>query len=155
MCGSLHKITWPDSVLSGTSASYSRIDNLNQTQIGLGLTIYPLANQNLYIDNLIIRQKESEIWRSLFKQRLGFRLSNQIWLEGWYATGAMRYFNEQNAFIVFNSPNIIDLRYGGGFTYIIKKSTLYLHVIKEQKEEYSTETSFSYLDFIIGLNIKL
>ncbi|MCK5368154.1 MAG: hypothetical protein KAQ62_06360, partial [Cyclobacteriaceae bacterium] len=137
-----------------TSASYSRIDDLNQTQFGVGLTIYPLANQNLYIDNLIIRQKESEIWRSQFKQRLGFRLSKQIWLEGWYAAGAMRYFNEQNAFIVFNSPNIINMRYGGGLTWLIKKSTLYLHVIKEEKEEFDTETPFSYLDFIVGLNIK-
>ena len=137
-----------------TSASYSRIDDLNQTQFGVGLTIYPLANQNLYIDNLIIRQKESDIWRSQFKQRLGFRLSKQIWLEGWYAAGAMRYFNEQNAFIVFNSPNIINMRYGGGLTWLIKKSTLYLHVIKEEKEEFDTETPFSYLDFIVGLNIK-
>ena len=137
-----------------TTASYSRIDGLNQTQFGVGLTIYPLANQNFYIDNLIIRQKESEIWRSQFKQRLGFRLAKQIWLEGWYAAGAMRYFNEQNAFIVFNSPNIMDLRYGGGLTWLIKKSSLYLHVIQEQKEEYETGTSFSYLDFIIGLNIK-
>lgn len=137
-----------------TSASYSRIDDLNQTQFGVGLTIYPLANQNLYIDNLIVRQKESEEWRTQFKQRLGFRLSKKIWLEGWYAGGEMRYFNEQNAFIVFNSPNIINMRYGGGLTWLIKKSTLYLHVIKEQKEEYTTETSFSYLDFIVGLNIK-
>ena len=137
-----------------TSGSYSRIDGLNQTQFGVGLTIYPLANQNFYIDNLIIRQKASEIWRSQFKQRLGFRLAKQIWLEGWYAAGAMRYFNEKNAFIVFNSPNIIDMRYGGGLTWLIKKSSLNLHVIKEQKEEYETETSFSYLNFIIGLNIK-
>ena len=136
------------------TGSYSRIDDLNQTQFGVGLTLYPLANKNLYIDNLFVRQKESEIWRSQFKQRLGFRLSKQIWLEGWYAAGAMRYFNEQNAFIVFNSPNIINMRYGGGLTWLIKKSTLYLHVIKEDKEEYETGTPFSYLDFIIGLNIK-
>ena len=54
----------------------------------------------------------------------------------------------------FNSPNIIDMRYGGGLTWLIKKSSLNLHVIKEQKEEYETETSFSYLNFIIGFNIK-
>lgn len=137
------------------SGSYSRIDDLNQSQFGVGLTIYPLANQNLYLDNRIIRQKESEEWRSQFKQKLGFRLSKQIWLEGWYAYGDMRYFSEQNAFIVFNSPNIINYRYGGGLTWLIKKSTLYLNVIKEQKEEYETGTPFSYLDFIIGLNIKL
>lgn len=137
-----------------TSASYSRIDYLYQTQVGVGLTIYPLANQNFYIDNFFIGQNESEIWRSQFKQRLGFRLSRQIWLEGWYAIGAMRYFNEQNAFIVFNSPNITKYRYGGGFTWMIKKSIFYVNVIKEQEEVFDTKISYSLLDFIIGLNIK-
>jgi len=138
-----------------TNGSYSRIDNTYQYQGSIGLTVYPLANLNLYIDNMFTIQYESESIHSSIKQKLGGRILERTWLEGWYAYGDMRYFNEQNAFIVFNNPNIIHYRFGAGIIQGLGKHLLYLNVIKENKEEYETGIDFSHFDIIIGLKIKL
>jgi len=135
--------------------SYSKIDFTYQYQGSIGLTIYPLANQNLYIDNMFTAQHESENIHSSIKQKLGGKVLKKTWLEGWYSYGDMRYFNEQNAFIFFNNPSIIHYRYGVGLIQGLGKHLLYLNVIKEYKEEYETRIDFSHIDVIIGLKIKL
>lgn len=138
-----------------TNLSYSKIDDTHQYQGSIGLTIYPLANQNLYIDNMLTVQSESENINSSIKQKLGGRILKKTWLEGWYSYGDMRYFNEQNAFILFNNPNTIHSRYGVGLIQELGDHLLYLNVIKENKEEYETGIDFSHIDIIIGLKIKL
>ncbi len=137
------------------SGSYSRIDREYQYQGTLGLTIYPLANLDLYIDNRITAQYESDAWHLSVKQKIGGRVLKKTWLEGWYSYGDMRYFSEQNAFILFNSPNTMHYRIGGGIIQGIGKHTLYLNVIEENKEDFTTGVDFSHLDFIIGINFNL
>ena len=136
-------------------ASYSRIDQEHQYQGSLGLTIYPLANLNFYIDNLATVQYESGGYHPAIKQKIGGKVLKKTWLEGWYSYGDLRYFNEQNAFVVFNTPNTIHNRIGGGIIQGMGKHTLYLQVIREYKEDNPTGKDFSHLDFIIGVNFNL
>lgn len=134
------------------NASYSKIDEKYQYQGSLGLTIYPLSNLNLYIDNFFTIQNESDNNHASIKQKIGGRVLKKTWLEGWYRYGDMRYFNEQNGFILFNSPNTMHYRIGGGIVQGMGKHTLFLNIIKEYKEDYETGIDFSHLDLIIGIN---
>ncbi len=137
------------------SGSYSRIDQEYQYQGTLGLTLYPLANLDFYIDNQLTVQYESDDYHPSIKQKVGGRVLKKTWLEGWYSYGDLRYFNEQNAFIVFNTPNIMRYRIGGGMLQGIGKHTLYLNVIREYKQDYTTGVNYSHLDFILGINFHL
>jgi len=132
----------------------SNLSNLVQLQVNAGMAFYPLGNLNLYMDGRIIYHKESSEQTMGGRYMLGGRISKTTWLEGWYTHGSMRHFSEQNGFIVFNGPNIVNSRLGTTLSQLLGKHMLYLTFIREDKTEIDTDIDFCHYDFIVGLNIK-
>jgi len=141
--------------------SYSNLNNAKQIQNGLTIVYFPLGNLDLYsVTDLTLHSEKKDdvtgnppgtfISRGLIKQKIGFKAADKLWLEGFYFFGNGVNFHEDNAFVVFNTENIINNRFG--FNIIspispkIELSLRYQYYKQEVPElVYDTPSSYNYL----------
>ena len=135
--------------------NWSNINNSDQMQVNAGLVIYPLGNLNFYLDNVFIYQNDSAINQLGGRHLAGGRIGKTSWIQGWYAYGPMRYFNEHNGLVVFNSLNTINQRMGLSFIQLLGKHEITFHFIRENKTEAVSNLDFIHNNFVLGLNFKL
>lgn len=107
----------------GLFSTFSNINNYSQLQTGLNLLWTPKGNLNLYTNTTLVavteNQKQgidfanfSKNTRFVVNQSLGFKVLPKLWTESFFAYGDMRNFNEKNAFVVYNSADAIQMKWG-------------------------------------------
>ncbi|HPE57511.1 MAG TPA: hypothetical protein P5514_05325 [Bacteroidales bacterium] len=101
----------------GFTGSYSNLNGLTQYQGDLSLSWFPGGNLNFYGTSRLTGafEQENQKLRFLFYQSLGFKLSEKLWAEIYGTFGEMVNFNEANAYVVFNSGDILKFRAGVNF----------------------------------------
>lgn len=101
----------------GLTGSYSNLNGLTQYQGDLRLSWFPKGNLNFYgISRFTVAlEKQSEKFRYMVHQLVGFRLTDHFWLEAFASFGEMTNLNESNGYIVYNSGDLIKFRAGANF----------------------------------------
>ncbi|MGB9696885.1 MAG: hypothetical protein ACP5P3_06280 [Ignavibacteria bacterium] len=91
----------------GLSNSVSNMNNNNQRQSSLDVTLYPKSNLNLYlVSNFILHRNINTnnyaVERGLLRTKIGFKLLNKVWAELQYTFGTIVNYSEDNYYIVYN-----------------------------------------------------
>jgi hypothetical protein len=96
----------------GLSSSYAQLNSFNQLQVGLSASYLPLANNNLYGTTNVVLLNENNENRIIVAQKLGAKIISRLWVEAAITYGNLQNYNENNAFVVFNTGDKILYKYG-------------------------------------------
>jgi len=106
----------------GLNSTYAKLTaSGNQFQIGASLTWFPFGNLDLYSTTTITHFSSGNQNRIIFDEALGGRVLPKLWIEGSITAGNLSLFNEKNAFVVYNLPEIIRFRCGANLIYTLSK----------------------------------
>ena len=114
-------------------ATYSNLNNSKQFQIGISGTYFPFGNLDLYSNTTIAllnkkadvvipgsgSNKENHI---IFDEMIGAKIINNLWLEASVSIGNLAYYNEKNAFIVYNIADKINFKTGISAIYSLNQN---------------------------------
>ena len=93
----------------GYSALLSNLNGGKQMQNTFTIIWYPLGNMNLYnVSNLVLHSsKDSDssnnITKFIFDEKVGFKVSNKLWIETVLTAGNIFNYSEGSAFIVIQT----------------------------------------------------
>ena len=138
-----------------TDALFSTITDTSVQQFDAQLGLNPLGNMNLYsISTATVRKRPNESAFN-FRQILGCKIQNSIWLEGNITLGNFNDLLENDGLYIYNAIDR-NLFKGGLSTYITitPKCTLSLGYTMEQRELKSTTTNFIQHSITGGLSWK-
>ena len=104
----------------GINGSYARLGSMgNQKQFGTSITWYPFGNLKLYNTGSLTGLLLGNTKRFIVDEAIGGRILPKIWLEGTFTKGDMSYYNEKNAFVVYNQSETIIYRIGANLIYTL------------------------------------
>lgn len=126
----------------GMQLSSSNFLEVNQKQMEFSTTLYPLGNSNLYLTSTFNYLQDS-ISRIVLNQKIGFKLSKRIFIDGEYGTGDFTNRISNGGFIVYNSLDKITEQYGINLHVFNKKRMEFVVSYYQQK---STGTVLQYLN---------
>ncbi len=110
----------------GISSGVSRLNNADQLQNSLSIVWYPLGNLNLYFVNSYILHSNKEkgeknyLTRFLYYAKVGFKITDALWVESNFTSGDIYNYFENSAFIVYN--NIEKIKYKYEMTFLLPLS---------------------------------
>ena len=117
----------------------SSISNLNaelQLLPLIGVDYYPFGNTNFYLGTeiayQIAPQAENYDPGFIFKQKIGIRLFKTMWLEPFMQYGAVSNLVDEDAFVIYNNPDVINYWYGGKLNVNLHKSGISIYLIYQQ-----------------------
>ncbi|MCD4730586.1 MAG: tetratricopeptide repeat protein [Bacteroidales bacterium] len=117
----------------------SSISNLNdnlQLLPLVGIDYYPFGNTNFYLGTEIAYQIEPDAENYdpgfIFKQKIGISLFKTIWIEPFLQYGEVSNFVDEDAFVIYNNPDVINYWYGVNLNLDLYKSGLTLYFIYQQ-----------------------
>ncbi len=136
-------------------ALFSNITDTSVQQFDAQLGLNPLGNMNLYSISTAIIRKRPNGSAFNFRQILGCKIQNSIWLEGNITLGNFNDLLENDGLYIYNAIDR-NLFKGGLSTYITitPKCTLSLGYTMEQRELKSTTTNFIQHSITGGLSWK-
>jgi tetratricopeptide (TPR) repeat protein len=114
------------------SLSFSNLNNIYQSQAGLSFGIYPLGNLDFYSFTSatgffqgpgvgsMFRSKLSEK-RIIISETIGGKLYKNLWGTASFYYGNMQNFNDKNAFVVYNTTDIINYKLDISLLFVISK----------------------------------
>ncbi len=109
----------------------SYLNSATQILPGIGVNYYPLGNTNLYIGAEFLYQftnKDTEYTPvPIIKSKVGVRLFKSVWLEPFMLYGKSNNLVDEDAFVVYNSPNTLNYWYGTNLNINLKKNRLLLY----------------------------
>lgn len=106
----------------GLSGSVSELTSKGkQYQAAASFTWYPRGNLNLYTATTITALKAGNERRLIYDQVAGGKIAPKLWLEGTATVGNLAFFNEKNAFVVYNLPGHIVFRGGVNLIYMLNR----------------------------------
>lgn len=114
--------------------SISNLNGLKQRETGASLTWYPKGNLNLYSSSTLTSFSDRSRKNIVFDQMVGFKVHNNIWLEGFATLGDINNFTENNGFVVCNNPDIIKFRCGLTPIFVFKRFDFSIHYQYQSKE---------------------
>lgn len=125
------------------NGSFSYLNNNHQSQIGLSFKSFPYGKTSFYTNTDLVLQNQNKVSNLIFSQLLGGGIYKNIWLEGFGTYGRMSNYNEQNGFIVYNNPDVIEYKFGAEFKYYFPfNMTAYLAYEFQQREKNYTVYSY-------------
>ncbi|MCX6231554.1 MAG: hypothetical protein NTZ33_08420 [Bacteroidetes bacterium] len=115
----------------GIFGTYSNLNKGTQIEGGLSLTYFPFGNLDLYSNTNLtcFFQKKSSTQgqgsiketRLIFDQMIGFKVFSKLWTEASVTIGQMENYNEKNAFIVYNIPDVLKFKAGLSLIYSLSE----------------------------------
>ncbi len=104
----------------GINGSYAKLTSTgNQKQVGTSITWYPFGNLNLYATTALTGFFQGNNKRLIVDQSIGGRILPEVWLEGTFTGGDLSYYNEKNAYVVYNLTETINYRLGANLIYTL------------------------------------
>lgn len=95
------------------SGTYGDFGHMVHQQISLAGYVYPLGNLDLYTKTGITHMWNENEGRWIFHQMVGWSPMEKLWLEASGTFGQLQDYAEQNAFIIYNSPEEINYKMEG------------------------------------------
>ena len=115
------------------SFTVSNFDKVVGTQYipGLGVKWYPFGNTNLFIGaevNYIFTDSVPDYNPGfVYKADIGVKLFKTVWLQPFMLYGETRNFTDEDAFVVYNSANVINYWYGINLNTLLLRDKLFLY----------------------------
>jgi len=130
---------------TGTSLSYSNLNNSEQIQAGLFFDFFPFGNLNLYSNSALYLVHESKELRPIFKQSLGFKVCPRLWMQLAYTGGDIKNMNFENGLIIYNSTATLKSRFSAdAFVLLSRRLSLQLqYAWQNQFDEYLESVDFN------------
>ncbi len=100
---------WVD---AGLAYGWASINQMNQHQGTASLTLYPLLNQNLYLQSVFTYQVDNSVANNIFYQKAGVKVTKILWLEGYGSIGDMRNIQDMDGFYLYNTVDKLTSRIG-------------------------------------------
>ncbi len=142
--------------------SYSSLNKAKQIQNGLTVVYFPFGNLDLYSvsdfvvhseskDDTLLNPSGSYLTRGIFKQKIGIKVIDKLWLEAFYMFGNAENYHEDNAYVVFNSVNVMNNRFGinliSPITSNLQLSLRYQYYKQDVPELiYQTATTYKFIE---------
>ena len=142
--------------------SYSSLNKGKQIQNGLTIVYFPLGNLDLYsVTDLVVHSENKEdtlinpsgsyLTRGIVKQKVGVKVIDKLWLEAFYMFGNAENYHEDNAYVVFNSVNVMNNRFGinliSPITSNLQISLRYQYYKQDVPElVYETATTYKFIE---------
>lgn len=128
-------------------ASFSNLNKTTQKQAGLTISTFPFGNLNLYTLTTLTLHNERNSGNLVFEQKAGGKIFNFLWIDGFITFGQIKNYTEQNAFVIHNMTDAVNMRYGGSLIFTAKKIQF---TCKYQKQELTAD----YLFYKTGVETK-
>ena len=133
----------------GPAFGYSRLNENEQLQLSFDMNVYPFANLNLYTFSGFVTTYENGRLYPHFKQVIGGRVTNWLWLQGGFQGGEIRNAHHENGLLVFNMAGRIRTR-----------SSATVYIPGGEKFNFSLEYNFiqqqdDYLEYTDNVNYTL
>lgn len=90
-------------VMPTLSLTYSNLYHLNQIQGEFSFTYYPLGNTRLYGTSSFALVNNDGQLNKVINQKIGFRCTDWLWLEGKMGVGNHQNYLSSNGFVSFNT----------------------------------------------------
>ena len=142
--------------------SYSKLNKAKQIQNGLTVVYFPFGNLDLYsVTDLVVHSENKEdtlfnpsgkyLTRGIVKQKFGAKVADKLWVEAFYMFGNAENYHEDNAYVVFNSVNVMNNRFGinliSPITTNLQLSLRYQYYKQDVSElVYETSTTYKYIE---------
>jgi len=97
----------------GINTSYSDLNSKEQYQAGGTFSWFPKGNLDIYTTSKLVFAWEEEDNRTVFDQMIGYKALSKLWLEASVTFGEILDYNENNAYVVYNSGDKINFRATG------------------------------------------
>jgi hypothetical protein len=104
--------------LNGT---YGDLGENNQGQVGISGYAYPFGNLKLYTQTSLINRWQDGDYSLVFYQMVGGRLADNLWLEANFTIGDLTNYSENNAFVIYNTPEKINFKFETRLIYSLNK----------------------------------
>jgi len=108
----------------------------NQVQANGSLTWYPAGNLDFYTTTSVTGFKYGSDKRLIIDETLGGKIAPKLWLEGLVTIGDLSYYNEKDAFVVYNLPERITFRGGINLLYTLSSHADISLMYRYYKREY-------------------
>jgi hypothetical protein len=102
-------------------AAKGDFDGESYFQAGLLAYTYPFGNLNFYTQTGLFWMKRPENSNIIFHQMIGMKLMNNLWFEIEATIGNLRNYTENNAFVIYNTPEDIDFKLEGNLIFQINR----------------------------------
>lgn len=90
-------------IMPTVSFTYSNLYELNQFQGEFSLTYYPFGNTRLYGTSSFALVNNNDQMNTVINQKIGFRCTDRLWMEGKMGVGNHQNYLSSNGFISFNT----------------------------------------------------
>lgn len=115
------------------SGTISDLNGGIQYQPLAGFDYYPLGNTNLYFSSdvayLIAPSEEHYTPGLVIKQKMGVRVFRPVWVEPYLQYGSVSNYADEDAYVIYNSHDVIDYWYGARLNIYLADYTLNLYYI--------------------------
>lgn len=131
-------------------ATRGNMNNEEQLQIQPAITYYPFSNKKLFLQAAGTYFTEKDVATGIVQ--VGARPISSLQVIGSYLYGGVRNFAEQNGYLVNNSFDETNHRYGLVTNYNLTQSLAIYGVFQlEQKTEYFSRTDYNYGTGLLGV----
>lgn len=122
------------------NGSFSYLNNNHQSQYGLSFKSFPYGKVNFYTNTDLVLHNQNKVSNIIFTQLFGGEIYKNLWLEGFGTYGNMSNYNEQNGYIVYNNPDVINYKFGAELKYYfpINLTVSILYQFQERTKNYLT-----------------
>lgn len=92
--------------------SMSDFNKMKQVQLGTSITWYPQGNTKLYGTSTVVSVFNNHTQRMVYEPSLALKISRNTWISGFATLGNLDLYNEKNAYVVYNQPDLVTFRSG-------------------------------------------
>ena len=135
------------------NASQSNLYNKSQTQIGAGITVYPLFNNQLALSANATWQKDSTVSTVLFQLAARYRPTPQWELSGHLYSGNALNVNEINGYLVNNSYDVLKNRIAAMVRYYATKN-LSVYALWQLENRTESYYKVNYKNVTLGVGLQ-
>jgi len=96
----------------GLEGTWSDLNFKHQYQVSATTWWYPEGNLNYYFGTGLTYASEERNGNLVYNQLAGIRVLPKLWAEGFVTVGQMLNYNENNAYVVYNSNDVTIFRAG-------------------------------------------
>lgn len=103
----------------------SNLNGKRQYQVGAGITAWPSGNLNFWSRTVLLNHNNDGTDQLVFEQSTGFRALTDLWGELFFTIGPATNYYNRNAYIVYNSGDVIKMTGGTRWTYYLANSLVF------------------------------
>ena len=127
--------------------SYSNLYNTNQFQGEGGIIYYPFGNTHFYGKTSFAYISNNEVHQSVFTQKIGFKITQNIWLDGLYSLGNHSNYISDIGFSIYNTADPVLSNLNVNLHFYVKKVEFILGYSSQNRQahfnQYSSSTVYS------------